>query len=308
MPGHRPSATPGALRSGLLLALGIGLGVAAVGAVQATGGGARADEVGLAAASGDPLQTPQGLSILGNSCANSDQQPHTGFQEGGRCVATAFGEVGPAEQNPSLLISSAPLVVRVGQSFTIQVSTRNLVRDRFLGAAAGGYYLESSYLNLAGLQRGHFHTACRMLASRRQAPDPAPVPAFFKATEDGGGGSAPDTVSVTVPGLPATGTAQCAVWAGDGSHRIPMMQRANQTPAFDVVRITVLRSRTAPRPAASPTPSAAPSASAPASASAPPTASPAATAEPATDPGSAPSATPETAAASAPSDAGTASP
>jgi hypothetical protein len=40
-------------------------------------------------------------------------------------------------------------------------------------------------------------------------------------------------------GLPATGLAQCAVWAGDGSHRLPMMQRANQTPAFDIVRITV---------------------------------------------------------------------
>jgi hypothetical protein len=29
------------------------------------------------------------------------------------------------------------------------------------------------------------------------------------------------------------------VWAGDGSHRTPLMQRANQTPAFDSVRITV---------------------------------------------------------------------
>src|SRR3712207_8007833 len=32
---------------------------------------------------------------------------------------------------------------------------------------------------------------------------------------------------------------QCAVWAGDGSHRIPMMERANQTPAFDTTRIEV---------------------------------------------------------------------
>lgn len=35
------------------------------------------------------------------------------------------------------------------------------------------------------------------------------------------------------------GNDNCAVWAGDGSHRIPMMERANQTPAIDVVRIRV---------------------------------------------------------------------
>ena len=72
-----------------------------------------------------------------------------------------------------------------------------------------------------------------------EAQDPAPVPAFFVATEDGSGGAQPDTVQVTVAGLNTPGTAQCAVWAGDGSHRIPMMQRANQTPAFDVVRVQV---------------------------------------------------------------------
>ena len=44
------------------------------------------------------------------------------------------------------------------------MSTRNLIRDRFLGAAVGGYYLESSVLK-HGIQRGHFHTACRMLSS-----------------------------------------------------------------------------------------------------------------------------------------------
>ncbi len=119
------------------------------------------------------------------------------------------------------------------------MSTRNLVRDRFLGAAAGGYYLESSFLNGDGIQRGHFHTACRMLESTSEAPDAAPAPEFFVATQDNGGGAGADTVQVTVSGLPEAGTAQCAVWAGDGSHRIPMMQRANQTPAFDAVRITV---------------------------------------------------------------------
>jgi len=182
-----------------------------------------------------------GLEALGNSCENSTRPPHDGFQEGDRCVSTAFGEVGSAERNPTLLITSSPLRVRVNQPFTIRVSTRNLVRDRFLPAAQGGYYKESSFLDENGLTRGHFHTACRMLDNPRVAPDPAPAPAFFVATEDGGGGAQPDQVAVQVPGLPTPGIAQCAVWAGDGSHRVPMMQRANQIPAFDVVRIVVTR-------------------------------------------------------------------
>jgi hypothetical protein len=182
-----------------------------------------------------------GLDVLGRDCEPSNLQPHNGFQEAPRCVSTAMGEVAAAAQNPSLLITNSPRRVRVNQGFTLQVSTRNLVRDRFLGAAAGGYYLESSFLNGQGLQRGHFHVACRMLGSTRVAPNPEPAPAFFRAVEDGGGGAQPDTVRVDVTGMPTPGTAQCAVWAGDGSHRMPMMERANQTPAFDIVRIIVSR-------------------------------------------------------------------
>ena len=188
--------------------------------------------------------TPSGggapLEILGDSCADSRLPAHDGFQVGGRCVSTEFGEVGPAANNPTLLISQAPSRVRVNRPFTLQVSTRNLVRDRFLPAKDGGYYKESAYLTPEGLVRGHFHVACRML-SGRQAPDPAPAPAFFAATEDGRGGATPDTVTVQIPGLPSTGIAQCAAWAGDGSHRPPMMERANQIPAFDAVRVVVTR-------------------------------------------------------------------
>lgn len=180
-----------------------------------------------------------GLDVLGTSCEDSNLPAHTGFQDGNRCVSTAFGEVGPAEKNPTLLIIEAPRTVEAGQPFQLTVSTRNLVRDRFLPAAQGGYYLESSFLNDQGLVRGHFHTACRMLTSTAEAPDPAQAPAFFVATEDNQGGAEPDTVTIQVPGLPEEGIAQCAVWAGDGSHRIPMMQRANQIPALDAVRIRV---------------------------------------------------------------------
>jgi hypothetical protein len=177
--------------------------------------------------------------ILGDDCTGSSLDPHDGFQRAPRCVSTAFGEVAAADRSPSLLITSAPTRVKSGEAFTITVSTRNLVRDRFLGAAVGGYYLESSFLNSDGIQRGHFHTACRMLSSTDVAPDAAPAPAFFVATQDNGGGTAADSVTISVPGLPGRGTAQCAVWAGDGSHRVPMMERANQTPAFDAVRVTV---------------------------------------------------------------------
>ena len=80
------------------------------------------------------------------------------------------------DKDPSLLITDSPRFVRANTAFTLKVSTRNLVRDRFLGAAAGGYYLESSVLTADGIQRGHFHTACRMLASTREAPAPDPCP------------------------------------------------------------------------------------------------------------------------------------
>jgi len=179
-----------------------------------------------------------GLGILTNNCSTSNLPQHDGFQNGDRCVTTEFGEVGSQANNPSLLIVQAPRQVQVNTPFTLVVSTRNLIRDRFLAAGQGGYYVESSVLQ-NGIVRGHFHTACRMLANTTEAPAPDPVPAFFVATEDSRGSATPDSVTIQVAGLPTAGTAQCASWAGDGSHRIPMMQRANQTPAFDAVRITV---------------------------------------------------------------------
>ncbi|WP_433368195.1 Pecanex-like protein 1 [Actinoplanes sp. CA-142083] len=183
-----------------------------------------------------------GLGILTNNCSTSQLELHDGFQKGDRCVTTEFGEVSSAANNSSLLITQAPRSVTVNTAFTLTVSTRNLIRDRFLAAGKGGYYVESSVLQ-DGIVRGHFHTACRMLPNLNEAPDPSPVPAFFVATEDSKGGKAPDSVVINVPGMPTTGTAQCASWAGDGSHRIPMMERANETPAFDVVKIQVRAAR-----------------------------------------------------------------
>ena len=97
-----------------------------------------------------------------------------------------MGEVAAEDKLPSLLITDAPEAVGVGQAFKLKVSTRNLVRDRFLGAAAGGYYLESSFLNGEGLQRGHFHTACRILPSTtrgtRLGRDPGVLPRHRRTT------------------------------------------------------------------------------------------------------------------------------
>lgn len=186
----------------------------------------------------------QKLRPLADECSDRPLRSlelHDGFQEAPRCVDTEFGAVTTARKNPSLLITKAPAEVAANTDFDLSISTRNLVRDRFLAAGQGGYYLESSLLNNKGLTRGHFHVACRVIGSTNEAPDPAPVPAFFKAVEDGGGGFAPDTVVVRVVNakLPAGATVQCSAWAGDGSHRTPMMERANQTPAFDSVRIQV---------------------------------------------------------------------
>ena len=82
-----------------------------------------------------------GLEILANSCEDSDLDPHDGFQNGNRCVSTAFGEVGDQTKNPTLLITEFPESVRANTPFTLKVSTRNLVRDRFLAAGQGGYYV-----------------------------------------------------------------------------------------------------------------------------------------------------------------------
>jgi hypothetical protein len=187
----------------------------------------------------NPPTNPGNQGNLGTDCENSDLEAHTGFQDGNRCVGVSHGEVPTIENGPSLLITRAPQFVRANQPFTLRVSTRNLVRDRFLAAATGGYYAEASFLTADGLVRGHLHTSCRMLASTREAPDPAVLPAFFVATEDGGGSKDPDSLTISVPGLPQRGIAQCAVWAGDGGHRTPMMQRAQQQPAFDSVRVRV---------------------------------------------------------------------
>lgn len=196
--------------------------------------------VGTVAAGGKDGKN-NGLDILGRDCSVSKLPAHDGFQSSPACVSTQMGEVAAKDKLPSLLIVDAPTSVGVGQAFTLKISTRNLVRDRFLGAKAGGYYLESSFLNADGLQRGHFHTACRILPSFAEAPDSSVDPEFFLATEDKGGSSKPDVVTINVAAEfnKAPGKLQCTSWAGDGSHRTPMMTQANETPAIDSVRINV---------------------------------------------------------------------
>src|SRR5690349_5706798 len=217
--------------------LAVGAVIAALGAVVAftTISNAATNDTPAGSGAGKVVN---GQVILTDTCVDSKLEQHDGFQKGDRCVSTEFGEVSSAANNSSLLITSAPRSVTVNTPFTLKVSTRNLIRDRFLAAGKGGYYVESSVLR-DGIERGHFHTSCRMLPSTRSAPPADPVPAFFVATEDQKGGREPDTVTIEVPGMPTAGIAQCASWAGDGSHRVPMMERANETPAVDAVRIKV---------------------------------------------------------------------
>lgn len=182
-----------------------------------------------------------GVTPLATDCSQSKLAAHDGFQEGPACVSTAFGELAAQQKGPQVLIVDAPRKVRVGEPITLKVSSRNLVRDRFLPAAQGGYYAESSLLNGDGLTRGHIHSSCRVLSSGDTAPTPDRAgDGLFVVVEDDKGNATPDTVTITLPGgLPREGDAQCAVWAGEGSHRVPMMQFANQIPAFDVVRVQV---------------------------------------------------------------------
>jgi hypothetical protein len=228
------------------IAAAVAVGTLIVGAVAASAGeGSVAAAEPAAGGHGGAGHGAAGLvEPLSATCADSKLPPHDGFQIGPACVSTQFGEVPAAEDVPQLLITDSPDRVAVGQAFQIKVSTRNLVRDRFLAAAQGGYYVERSILNEQGLVRGHFHTACRVLGNTDQAPQPDRQDVFV-ATEDNGGGAAPDTVTVQIPGLPAAGEAQCTTWAGDGSHRIPMQVFANQMPAVDSVRIQVTSSKKA---------------------------------------------------------------
>lgn len=234
--GHTGSGSSGSGSSGSGDGSGDGAGAGGGSADQGSGGAGDEPDAGK---DGEKKGAQSALDILAVDCSGSRLTAHDGFQKAPRCVSTAFGEVADADRSPSLLITQAPTKVRPGEAFRLTVSTRNLVRDRFLPAAQGGYYAEASLLNGQGLQRGHFHTACRILPDPGEAPDSSPDPLFFQATEDGGGGARPDSVTIDVPGVEQTGELQCSSWAGDGSHRTPMMQRANQTPAFDSVRIEV---------------------------------------------------------------------
>lgn len=187
------------------------------------------------------------LTPIADSCdddALAGLELHNGFQsDKSQCVDTQFGATTDFNRNPTLLITKAPLVVRKGQNIVLKVSTQNLLRDKFLAAGDGGYYIESATLDGNGFTRGHFHTGCRRLDDRRNAPEPFRLNADgtnrFVATEDSKGGDRPDTVTVTIPGFDKSGVVQCAAWAGDGSHRIPMMSFANEIPAFDAVRVIV---------------------------------------------------------------------
>jgi hypothetical protein len=210
-----------------------------VGVVLVAPAAAGPDDADDSNSSDNRAEVIDGEEVLSGTCADSDLPEHSGFQVAPACVHTEMGDVTKAADNPQLLIVDAPKTVKAGDNIVLKVSTRNLVRDRFLPAGQGGYYLERAHLDGAtGLTRGHFHTACRLLEETDEAPEPERNQSF-RATEDGEGGADPDVVTITLPGLQKKGIAQCASWAGDASHRMPLMQFANQIPAFDSVRVKI---------------------------------------------------------------------
>ena len=191
-------------------------------------------------ASPSSSSTTPPLDIQATSCSESRLEGHTGFQEDARrCVSTDHGEVGELSKNPTALIVQFPEDgVRVGQPFQVVISTRNIIRDRFLAAAQGGYYAEMDQLAANGLAHGHAHFACNVLPNTNEAPAPRRSQ-FFVAIEDEAGSETPDRITVNVTGLPTAGTASCNLWLGASSHRLPMMAFANSVPGFDAVRFEV---------------------------------------------------------------------
>lgn len=181
---------------------------------------------------------PPPLEVLARSCEESDLPLHDGSQTGERCVATDMGEVPSEENAAAVVITDFPETVQAGQEFNVTIASDNLIRDRFLPAAQNGYYLEMGLLDPeTGITRGHLHTWVQPL-NEDGTPAPASNLEFFVATEDGGGGTEPDQITLTVSPL-TPGPKRLCVVAGSGSHAPPLIPRARMAVAVDCVRITV---------------------------------------------------------------------
>ena len=178
------------------------------------------------------------LVPLATSCKESQLPPHNGFEIAPACVSTDDGEVPAAA--PAVMISDLPDRIVAGEQFQVGITTRNLLRDRFLKAAVGGYYFEMSVLDKAtGVVRGHLHVYVQALNDGVDVPDADANPLeFFQAIEDGGGGPGLSRVTVSINALTA-GNKRVCVTMGDGSHRVPMMRAAKLAAGVDCVRIRV---------------------------------------------------------------------
>ena len=135
----------------------------------------------------------------------------------------------PRTTCPSLLITDAPREVGSNEAFTLKVSTRNLVRDRFLGAAAAAttWRARSSKTACSAATSTPPAGSCPRPAT---APDAGQDPEFFLATQDSGGGADPRHRDHQRPGHHDRRQLQCTSWAGDGSHRTPMMSAGQRDP------------------------------------------------------------------------------
>jgi hypothetical protein len=237
MPQHdAPSRSSRGARRGLLSEVStrrLALVAIVTGILLGLLGAVSAQEAGKA---NDPA-TADGLAPLSRSCDDSPLATNDGFQKGNTCVAVDSGEV--SDKTPTVLITRAPRAVAAGQDFQVRISSRNVVRDRFLAAATGGYYAERSVLNPQGIQRGHSHVWVQDIGSGRTAPDADVAPLdFFKAVEDNGDGD----FTLTITGL-SPGNKKLCVNDADGSHRTAMTRAAKLAMPYDCVRLFVFQGR-----------------------------------------------------------------
>ena len=138
-------------------------------------------------------KTVNGLEILDRTPARTaSSAPHDGFQHGNRCVSTEFGEVGRRRQEPDAADHRLPgdrsRRTRRSPSRSAPATWSGTASSR-PARAATTWRARCSPPRAWSAATSTPPAGC--CPAPREAADPAPVPAFFVATEDGKGGAQP---------------------------------------------------------------------------------------------------------------------
>ncbi len=173
--------------------------------------------------------------------ARASCPPHDGFQKAPACVSTAFGEVRPSRQGPVAAHHRLPAAVVRAEHRVHAQGQHQQPGARPVPRRGGRRLLPRE---LRAQRQGHParalpHRVPDAVQPERPRPTPPRCPPSSWRRRTTAAAPPRTRCRSTSPVCRRRGIAQCTVWAGDGSHRIPMMERANQTPAFDSVRILV---------------------------------------------------------------------